>query len=271
MTRGARLTLVLAAATGVVASVAAEAGDSALLPEVYVHLQAARYAPTETAFKWDGWIGGGVGLLRVEGVTLYGTADVETIIGDEKRTFDANQANYHLEGGLRRAIGGGELRLYFHHVSRHYVDRPKTQAVDWNVLGLGVKGRFTGPLPGRFALGIGHTTQASLVAYRWETMTEAELDLVTWPTGAAYLAGDARFVTREPSALFPEKRFVDFNVEGGLRFTRGSRTLRAFVAWDHRNDVLLELPGVKNRALIGIRVSFGEQGTYAGPTSGASP
>jgi hypothetical protein len=271
MTHGARLSLALAVATGVVASVAAEAGDSALLTEVSVHLQAARYAPTETAFKWDGWIGGGVGLLRVDGVTLYGTADVETIIGGEKRTFDANQANYHLEGGLRRAIGGGEARLFFHHVSRHYVDRPKTQAVDWNVLGLGVKSRFPGGLPGRFAFGIGHTTQASLVAYRWEATAEAELDLVPWPTGAAYLESDARFVTREPSAVFPEKRFVDFKVEGGLRFTRGSRTLRAFVAWDHRNDALLELPGVKDRALIGLRIGFGEQGIEARPTSGASP
>jgi hypothetical protein len=109
------------------------------------------------------------------------------------------------------------------------------------------------------------------VAYRWEATAEAELDLVPWPTGAAYLESDARFVTREPSAVFPEKRFVDFKVEGGLRFTRGSRTLRAFVAWDHRNDALLELPGVKDRALIGLRIGFGEQGIEARPTSGASP
>ena len=75
------------------------------------------------------------GLVRVRDTTAYFTADVETIIGDTLRTFDANQANYHLEAGLRQRVGRGAATLFFHHVSRHYVDRAKTQAVDWNILG----------------------------------------------------------------------------------------------------------------------------------------
>src|SRR5688500_1705692 len=51
------------------------------LPDLSVHLRAARYAPAEPDFHWNGWVGAGAGLLRVGDVTAYFTADVETIIG----------------------------------------------------------------------------------------------------------------------------------------------------------------------------------------------
>jgi len=87
----AALALVLA---GLPARVSAQ--EVEFFNEVTVQMMAARYVPSEDAFVWDGWIGAGAGLLRVGRATAYFTADVETIIGREKRTFDANQANYHL-------------------------------------------------------------------------------------------------------------------------------------------------------------------------------
>src|SRR6058998_225639 len=93
--------------------------ETVLLPDVSVHLLAAHYAPVDTDFRWVGWIGAGAGLVAVGGVTAYFTADVETIIGNTRRTFDANQANYHLEAGLRRRLGERhETAIVFHHVSR---------------------------------------------------------------------------------------------------------------------------------------------------------
>ena len=106
-----------------------------LLPEVSVHLRAARYVPARTDFHWQGWIGAGASLVRVGGTTAYFTSDVETIIGNTLRAFEANQANYHLEAGVHQRAGRGTATLFFHHVSRHNVDRPKIQAVDWNILG----------------------------------------------------------------------------------------------------------------------------------------
>src|SRR5439155_1249129 len=83
--------------------------DTVLLPDVSVHLLAAHYAPVDTDFRWVGWIGAGAGLVEVGGVTAYFTADVETIIGNTRRTFDANQANYHLDAAL---VAGQKAEAY---------------------------------------------------------------------------------------------------------------------------------------------------------------
>jgi hypothetical protein len=125
------------------AAAAASADPPAFLPEAFARLKAARYVPADDDQAWTGWIGAGADLLRAGRVTVELTADVETIIGRERRTFDANQANYHLAGAARIGVGRYEVAPFFHHVSRHVVDRPKTQAVDWNVLGA----RATAPLP----------------------------------------------------------------------------------------------------------------------------
>src|SRR5438093_3711412 len=170
--------------------------DTVLLPDVSVHLLAAHYAPVDTDFRWVGWIGAGAGLLEVGRVTAYFTADVETIIGNARRTFDANQANYHLEVGLRRRLGGQhEAAIVFHHVSRHVVDRVKVEAVDWNVLGGRVTGRRPGRVPLTYTVGLGHTTLASLVGYRWEATGHLDAAVVSGENAEAYVAGDARFVT----------------------------------------------------------------------------
>lgn len=234
-----------------------------LFPEVTVQMMAARYAPTEDAFVWDGWIGAGAGLLRVGRATAYFTADVETIIGREKRTFDANQAAYHLEAGARIRFGRHLLDPFFHHVSRHLVDRPKVDAVDWNIVGL----RVAGPLPGatgRYAASVGHTVQWSKVSYHWELTVLLEMEVVSRPWGAAYLLASARAVSVKDPPVLARGNFVDVTAEGGLRFPRGGRNLAFFVAYEHRNDVYVEVPGVRNRALIGLHVGLAAGGS-AGP------
>ena len=233
------------------------AAETVLLPDVSVHLLAAHYAPVDTDFRWVGWIGGGAGLLEVGGVTAYFTADVETIIGNARRTFDANQANYHLEGGLRRRFGERhEAAIVFHHVSRHVVDRVKVEAVDWNLLGVRVSGRRPGRIPLAYTLGLGRTTLASLVGYRWEAT--GRLDAAVWAgeKTEAYVAGDARYVTVERSDAFPRGNFLDRAAEGGVRWRRGGRTLETFAAWQHRNDVFIQRPGTWSRGLFGFRISY---------------
>src|SRR2546422_11127803 len=76
--------------------------DTVLLPDVSVHLLAAHYAPVDTDFRWVGWIGAGAGLVEVGGVTAYFTAGVETLIGNTRPPFAANQAHYHPAAGPRR-------------------------------------------------------------------------------------------------------------------------------------------------------------------------
>ena len=231
--------------------------DTVLLPDVSVHLLAAHYAPVDTDFRWVGWIGAGAGLVQVDGVTAYFTADVETIIGNARRTFDANQANYHLEAGLRRRFGEQhEAAIVFHHVSRHVVDRVKVEAVDWNLLGVRVSGRRPGRIPLAYVAGLGHTTLASLVGYRWEATGHLDAALVSGEKAEAYVAGDARFITVERSDAFPRGNFLDRSGEGGVRWRRGGRSLETFVAWQRRNDVFIQRPGAWSRALFGFRILF---------------
>ena len=241
-----RLGLLLALA----AAPSQEARAAELLPDVSLHLEAARYAPTEPDLQWTGWIGAGAGLVRVAEVTGYFTADVESILGHVRRPFEANQANYHLELGLRRPLGRFTAGAFFHHVSRHAVDRDKEQAVDWNVLGL----RLSGPL-GRgvhLRLSAGHTTQASLVGYRWELTAGLDLALRGW----TYAAGDVRLLTVDPDPAFPRGDFLDVRAEAGGRFIRGQGVLETFAAFEHRNDVFLLVPGSRDRLLLGFRIQY---------------
>jgi hypothetical protein len=252
----------------VLVPVAVGAGDAELLPEVTVQLAGAAYVPAEDAFAWDTWIGGGAGLLRVRSATAYLTADVETILGQERRAFDANQANYHLEGGLRIRSGRQLVIPFFHHVSRHVVDRPKTQLVDWNLVGV----RVTGPLPAsfplaaRYAASVARAVHTRGVGYEWEIVGVLDVELAHLGWGDPYLRADARLVTVDPEAGLASGDFVDFLGQGGVRFHRGGRNLDLFAAYEHRNDVFVLLPGSRDRALFGLRIGFAPGGS-AGPTS----
>jgi hypothetical protein len=247
--------LVVAALAGLPRPAAAQPAE--LLPDASLRLSAARYLPAERDFQWTAWIGGGIGALRVGRVTLFGCADVETVIGSERRGFDANQANYYLETGVRATLGRRSASLFFNHVSRHTQDRAKPQAVDWNVLGVRLAGPLSdSPFPTRFAVSAGHTTLASSIGYRFEAVLRLEADLVTRPWGGLFVDGEVRGVTAESSPRFPRSGFVDARGEGGIRFRRGPRSAEVFLAYEHRNDVYVTQPGSRTRGLLGLRLGL---------------
>ena len=224
------------------------------LPEGSLSMMGARYLPAERNFQWDTWLSGGIGLLRVSGTTLLAEVEVETILGNEFRAFDANQANYHLEGALKRAWGPRTAEVFFSHASRHAEDRPKPQTVDWNILGLRLFGPLgRRPFPTRFLVSAGPTLRSSLVEYRFEVVGRLEADLVERPWGAFYLWAQLRGVKTESTAVFARSGFVDVNVEGGVQIRRGPRSCHLFAAYERRNDVYLLVPGLRNRALLGLR------------------
>jgi hypothetical protein len=224
------------------------AGDAELLPEISLHLAAARYQPTDPDAHWTGWIGAGAGLARLFGATAYFTADVESILGWERRPFEATQANYHLEAGVRRPLGSFTGAVFFHHVSRHAVDRAKPEAVDWNVLGLRLAGPLTAGL--RLHMSLGHTTLASLVGYRWEATAGLDADVAR----PLFVAADVRLVTVEREPAFPRGSFADWRAEAGARFRREKAVLETFAAFERRNDVELLAPAVRNRLLLTVQL-----------------
>lgn len=231
------------------------------LPEGSLRMMGARYVPAERDFQWDAWVGGEIGLVRLAGTTLLGKAEVETILGNELRAFDANQANYHLEGALKRPWGAITAELFFSHVSRHAQDRAKPQTVDWNVLGVRVSGPLTRkrPFPARFLLSAGPTTRSSLVQYRFEAVARLEADVLARPWGGLYLSAMVRGVKTESTVVLPRDGFVDATVEGGARLRRGPRSFQIFAAYEHRNDVYPLVPEARDRALLGCRFEIADK------------
>jgi hypothetical protein len=270
MTRATWLLLVLLLApTGAPGE---ERDETTLLPGVSIRLSAARYAPVETDLHWVGWIGAGVELFQLRGTAGFLDGDLETILGDTLRPFEANQANYHLAFGARRAVGEIELTAFFHHVSRHLVDRSKTQAVDWNILGVRAAARLPPEsfLPVRAELGLGRVTLASLVGYRWELTGRVEGQLLRRDWGELYALADGRLVLAEDTPAFPRGSFVDASLEAGIRWTRERRFLELFLAYEHRNDVLIETPASRSRALLGLRFGMRRRQLPAAPEPATS-
>jgi hypothetical protein len=239
----------------------ATAADLDILPDVSLCMEAVRYVPPKTDQGFAGTISGRSGLVGTRTTAFYLSASVETILGSERRPFDANQGSYHIELGLDQRLQDVRLTPFFHHVSRHELDRSKPEAVDWNVLGLRVDGpwpRHTQPRL-RVSFSAGHTTAASLIGYRWEFT--GKLDAVPTPRTSAEIHGRARarLVTTAPSERFSRKRFLDYSAELAVRWTRRRRTFEAFVSLDHRNDVLLTAPDIRTRLLLGVRFGLDDE------------
>jgi hypothetical protein len=227
-----------------------------LLPDVSVSLRAARYLPSEANFQETGWIGAGAGLVKARGMTVYFTADLETVVGHILRPIDPNQANYHLEIGVDRPfLGGRRLNLFLHHVSRHFVDRLKDDTVDWNMLGVRGAARLSEGT--RVSASVGHTTRTSQIGYQWELIARVDGDAFPSRRAGPYFDAGARLVTTTRSLAYPRDGFLDGYVEGGWRWRRSDRSLELFATYEHRNDVELLAPGARDRLLLGFHVGAG--------------
>jgi hypothetical protein len=105
-------------------------------------------------------------------------------------------------------------------------------------------------------LGIGHTTLASLVGYRWELYARGDADLVRRARAALFAAAEVRRMTVEPDPGLPRGGFTDLAAEAGVRVRGESRVADLFVSWERRNDVFLEEPGARRRAQVGVRFAY---------------
>lgn len=231
---------------------------SELLPDFEARAGGARYLPADRDFEWVGWVGAGVTLLRARETSLDFDADVETILGNERRGFDANQANYHLELAASRAWRGAELALFLHHVSRHAIDRDKPDVRNWNVLGLRLRRPLPAGLglPGRVTLSMGPALDSFELGYRWEVVSAVELEVLRRGWGQLYTNGMLRGVGARATPQFPREGFLEALVEAGARLQRPRRALEVYVALEGRNDASLFGPDGRTGARIGWRFAL---------------
>jgi hypothetical protein len=271
LARAAHLLALALAAPSLASAASAERPD--FLTDASVRLTAARYAPAEAAFDWDGWIGAGLGLASYRGTSAFVNGDIETVLGNERRAFEANQANYHLQVGLKRGFRWGEGALLYHHVSRHSVDRAKEVPVDWNLLAFQGRRSFRlgETVPSRIVVRLGRIVYASTVGYQWEAAATTQHDVLSRPWGTGYVGGEMLLMKTGPSERFPRTGFVDARVEAGVSLVRDRRTFDAFVAVERRNDVLLLVNGARRRLVIGVRLGLtggeAQRGPNAPPSS----
>jgi len=89
-------------------------------------------------FRWDTHFGGEMDVFNYVKGRVTVVTDYEAVLGSELRPFDPNQGNYILEPAASWFAGNNELAFVFHHVSRHFSDRPKRYAIAFNV----IEGRY---------------------------------------------------------------------------------------------------------------------------------
>jgi hypothetical protein len=226
--------------------VAQPSGGPEFLPRYNFQLSAAALSPDRDAedYAWDTHFGATLDLFDYVRGRISTVADYEAILGSEFRPFDPNQASYTLEVSSSIRAAGTEVAGVFHHVSRHLSDRPKREAVAWNVLGVRV---LRGVTLGRTAVGIrggaGRLVEHAGVDYGWTADADVVARRSLGSRVAVYGRGAGELYTIDPSqsARGAQK---GGRLEAGVRLNGGGGAVELFAGFERRIDAapLVRLP-----------------------------
>lgn len=199
------------------------------------HAGAEHLSGTDERYVWDADFGGDVDLLDYGSGRLTFIANYQVVLGEQLKSFDPNQGNYILAGTLSRRFGRLEAAAIFYHQSRHLSDRPKTQPVDWNMLGARVL--RTMALSGWRLDTRGDlrwTIAKSFVDYDWEFDGGARATVPLHDRFSVIADGDLRFLgvdgTRDRGTQ------TGYRAEGGVRIDGKGAAVELFIASERRID-----------------------------------
>ena len=225
----------MAIALSASAAPAAAQQPVAFLPRFDFHLAAERLSGDDRRFAWDADFGGELDVVDYGVGRFTFTANYQVVMGNQLRRFDPNQGNYILAGSASARAAGFEFAGQFYHQSRHLSDRPKTAAVDWNMLGI----RLTRDVvrdrsEWQARADVRRVVQRSFVDYRWEVDAEGRGRIALRPRFALISAVGARVIgvdaTRDRSTQ------AGFLAEGGVRIEGNAGAMELFVAAERRID-----------------------------------
>ena len=193
-------------------------------------------AAANHAFDWDVDMTIDLDLLDLGFVRSNLFVSYEQIVGGEKRNIDPNQNGYAIDGSMFFPLPRGEVSAFFHHISRHRVDRETDLSISWNMVGGSYADRV---VVARVELETGirgmFTVERANVDYRGQV--EAHVSAMRPLNNTLALVGRAEGVVVPVDPLMLGRTTQrGGRLEGGLRVLGNVATVDAFVAWEQRID-----------------------------------
>lgn len=205
------------------------------MPRTAFHMAAEHLSGDDPRYVWDADFGGELDVVDYGAGRFTFEANYQVVLGEEIRSFDPNQGNYILAGYVSARTPAFEVAGQLYHQSRHLADRPKEDAVDWNMLGGRVRRAFKydqatfdarADLRGVF--------MKSSVDYTWELDTALRSDVKVHPGVGLLAAADVRYLGVDGSQ--DRGNQIGYKIEGGVRFQGRAGAIELFVAGERRID-----------------------------------
>lgn len=239
MIRQAALTMALAVIS---IPATAQTGDQASSPprieffrRAIFQMGAEHLSGEDQRFIWDANFGGEIDLVDYGVGRGTFVANYQVLLGDELREFDPNQGNYILEGSASRRFPGVEVAGVFYHQSRHLSDRPKEEAIDWNMLGARIRGDgAVGAARLDARADLRGVLKKSFVDYRWEIDARLRSDVPIRPRVGVIAGAGLRVIGVDGSAGRGTQ--TGFRAEGGVRIEGPAGAVELFLAGERRID-----------------------------------
>lgn len=233
--------LALLAGAGVARAQAPPSGETADGPAVVfmsrtlLRLSAEHLSSDDPRFVWDTQFGGEIDFVDYGVGRLTFVGNYQAMLGEQFRSFDPNQGNYVLEGAASGRGRGLEVAAVFYHQSRHLSDRPKRDAVDWNMVGGRVQRQWTaGDRRVHVRGDLRKTILRTFVDYDWEFDTQVRAEGPVAPHVLAFGGGGVRLLGVDGTRNRGTQ--AGYRTEGGVRFTGRAGATELFVALERRID-----------------------------------
>jgi hypothetical protein len=229
------------------------------LPRTAFHMTAEHLSDDDPRYVWDANFGGELDLVGYGTGRFTFEANYQVILGEQIRAFDPNQGNYILAGAASVRVRATEIAAVLYHQSRHLADRPKQDAVDWNMFGGRVRRRFVyrgATIDGRADLrGV---FMKSFVDYSWELDAGLRSDVNLRPGVGLMVAAGSRHLGVDGSLNRGNQ--TGFRVEGGVRLEGRAGAIELFVSAERRIDPFPLEVGSAGWVTAGFRLLSRESG-----------
>jgi hypothetical protein len=247
--------LCLSASTAVAQSATPPLSDHKIefLSRAQLRLSAEHLSSDDKRFVWDTNFGGEIDFVDYGVGRATFVANYQAILGEEFRDFDPNSGNYTLEGSSSVRLGRLEVAAVFHHLSRHLSDRPKRDAIDWNMVGGRLQTSATmGITQTEARIDVRRVILHTYVDYTWE-LNAAVQNVHQFHTRVAAISGASLQVLGTDGT---RARGTQTGVrgEGGVRFIGRAGSVELFVAGERRVDPYPLDFGVDNWLTAGFRL-----------------